>query len=38
MVEGLGSKERNVYETSSAIKVQDYKISAIDVHGRVLTT
>ena len=33
MVESTGTKERNVYEHSIALKIQDYKISAIDVHG-----
>ena len=27
-------KERNVYSHEVAVKIQEYKISAIDVHGR----
>lgn len=34
MVESLASKERNVYEHTIGIKIQDFKISAIDVHGK----
>ena len=34
MVESIGTKERNVYEHSVPLKIQDYKISAIDVHGK----
>lgn len=35
MVEAANlNKERNVYEHSVPIKIPDYKISAIDVHGR----
>ena len=29
------SRERNVYKHSTAIQIMDYKISAIDVHGRI---
>jgi len=36
MVESLSTKERNVYEHSVAIKVSEYKISAVDVHGKVV--
>ena len=32
MVESL--KERNVYEHNVVVKIMDYKISAIDVHGK----
>ena len=27
------SKERSVYYYNSAVKIMDYKISAVDVHG-----
>ena len=30
------NKERNVYEYKSVVKVMDYRISAIDVHGNYL--
>ena len=30
------NKERNVYEYKSVVKVMDYRISAIDVHGNCL--
>ena len=30
-------KERNVYEHNVVVKIMDYKISAIDVHGKYLS-
>ena len=35
MVESSSIKERNVYEHGIPVKIQDYKISAIDVHGKI---